>query len=58
MFQCKTEISAVELDHFGNGQGVVTVSNSKHKTEAQQSLDFIKTDEVQQVLKRYGFTLL
>ncbi len=38
-------------------QAVVIVNRSQHKTESQHFLDFIKTDEVRQVLKQYGFTL-
>jgi molybdate transport system substrate-binding protein len=38
-------------------QGVVVLSRSQHKKEAADFLDYIKTKEASEVLKKYGFTL-
>ena len=38
-------------------QGVVIITHSQHKNEAQAFIEFIKTKESQAVLQRYGFTL-
>jgi molybdate transport system substrate-binding protein len=38
-------------------QGVVLVSKSPHKTEAQSFMEFFKTKEVSDTLQKYGFTL-
>jgi len=38
-------------------QGVVLVSKSQHKAEAQQFMEFFKTKEVSDALEKYGFTL-
>jgi molybdate transport system substrate-binding protein len=38
-------------------QGLVVVTKSGHKAQAQQFLDFFKTKEVQDALQKYGFTL-
>ena len=38
-------------------QGVVLVSKSQHKAEAQQFMEFFKTQEVSDTLQKYGFTL-
>ncbi|HTW30360.1 MAG TPA: molybdate ABC transporter substrate-binding protein, partial [Candidatus Sulfotelmatobacter sp.] len=38
-------------------QGVVIVSHSQHKNEAMQFLDYLRTKESAEILKRYGFTL-
>ncbi len=38
-------------------QGVVVLSHSQHKKEAAQFLEYIKTKEVAEVLRKYGFTL-
>jgi molybdate transport system substrate-binding protein len=38
-------------------QGVVVISRSQHKKEAQQFLDYIKTKEAAEILRKYGFSL-
>jgi molybdate transport system substrate-binding protein len=38
-------------------QGVIVLSHSQHKKEAAQFLDYIKTKEVAEQLRNYGFTL-
>lgn len=38
-------------------QGVVVVSRSQHKKEAAAFLDYIQTDEVAEMLRKFGFTL-
>lgn len=38
-------------------QGVVAISRSSHKKEAQQFLDYLKTSPAKEVLQKYGFTL-
>jgi molybdate transport system substrate-binding protein len=38
-------------------QGVVVISNSQHKKEAAEFLEYIKTKEAAELLHEYGFTL-
>jgi len=38
-------------------QGVVVISNSRHKSEAAKFLEYIKTKAAGDVLREYGFTL-
>ena len=38
-------------------QGVVVLSHSPHKKEAAQFLEYIKTKEAAELLRKYGFTL-
>lgn len=38
-------------------QGVVVVSHSQHKKEAADFLEYIKTKEVAELFRKYGFTL-
>jgi molybdate transport system substrate-binding protein len=38
-------------------QGVVVLSHSQHKKEAAEFLDYIKTKEVGDLFRKYGFTL-
>lgn len=38
-------------------QGVVLVTTSRHKAEAQQFMEFFKTKQVLDTLQKYGFTL-
>jgi molybdate transport system substrate-binding protein len=38
-------------------QGAVVLSHTQHKKEAKDFLEFIKTKEAGDVLKKYGFTL-
>jgi molybdate transport system substrate-binding protein len=38
-------------------QGVVLLSHSQHKMEATEFLEYFKTKEVGELLKKYGFTL-
>ena len=38
-------------------QGVVFISKSQHKAEAQQFMEFFKSKEVSDTLQKYGFTL-
>jgi molybdate transport system substrate-binding protein len=38
-------------------QGVVTIARSQHKKEAAEFLDYLKTKEASDVLRKYGFTL-
>jgi len=38
-------------------QGVVVISSSHHKKEGQEFLDYIKTDEASEILRKYGFSL-
>jgi molybdate transport system substrate-binding protein len=38
-------------------QGVVIVSHSQHKKEAAEFIDYIKTNEVADLLRKYGFTV-
>jgi molybdate transport system substrate-binding protein len=44
-------------DYDPLAQGAVIISHSPRKTEAQQFLDFIKTKEAAEILRRYGFSL-
>jgi ABC-type molybdate transport system substrate-binding protein len=38
-------------------QGVVVLSHSQHKNEAAQFLEYIKTNEADELFRKYGFTL-
>lgn len=38
-------------------QGVVVLSHSQHKKEAAEFVEYIKTKEVAELLRKYGFTL-
>lgn len=38
-------------------QGVVTISRSQHKKEARAFLDYIKTKEATETLRKYGFSI-
>jgi molybdate transport system substrate-binding protein len=38
-------------------QGVVVISNSQHKKEAADFLEYIKTQEAAELLRKFGFTL-
>jgi molybdate transport system substrate-binding protein len=38
-------------------QGVIVLSHSQHKKDASQFVEYIKTKEVAELLRRYGFTL-
>ena len=38
-------------------QGVVTISRSQHKKEAQEFIEYIRTKEATEVLRKYGFSL-
>jgi molybdate transport system substrate-binding protein len=38
-------------------QGVIVLSHSQHKKEAAEFLEYIKTKEVAELLREYGFTL-
>jgi molybdate transport system substrate-binding protein len=38
-------------------QGVVVISHSQHKKEAAEFLEYIKTKETSELLRRFGFTL-
>ncbi len=38
-------------------QGVVVLSHSQHKKEAADFLEYIKTKESSELLRKYGFTL-
>jgi molybdate transport system substrate-binding protein len=38
-------------------QGVVVLSHSQHKREAAEFVEYIKTKEVAELLRKYGFTL-
>jgi molybdate transport system substrate-binding protein len=38
-------------------QGVVIIARSQHKKEAEAFLDYLKTKEAADVLRKYGFTL-
>jgi molybdate transport system substrate-binding protein len=38
-------------------QGVVVLSHSQHKKEAAQFLEYVKTKEAAELLRKYGFTL-
>jgi molybdate transport system substrate-binding protein len=38
-------------------QGAVVVTTSQHKKEAGDFLEYVKTKEASDVLRRYGFTL-
>jgi len=56
--QGKGKFWIVPADYYPQlAQGVVVVSNSKHKKEAGEFLDFIRTKEVSDLFKKYGFTL-
>ena len=37
-------------------QGVVIISRSVHKKDAEAFLEFVKTEEAADLLRRYGFT--
>jgi molybdate transport system substrate-binding protein len=48
----------VPADYYAPlAQGVVVISRSSHKKEAQQFLDYLKTSPAKEVLQKYGFTL-
>jgi molybdate transport system substrate-binding protein len=48
----------VPADYYAPlAQGVVVISRSSHKKEAQQFLDCLKTSPAKEVLQKYGFTL-
>lgn len=48
----------VPADYYAPlAQGVVAISRSSHKKEAQQFLDYLKTNAAKEVLQKYGFTL-
>jgi len=56
--QGKGKFWIVPADYYPQlAQGVVVVSSSKHKKEAGEFLDFIRTKEVSDLFKKYGFTL-
>jgi len=56
--QGKGRFWTVPADYYPPlAQGVVVVSSSKHKKEAGDFLDFIRTKEVLELFKKYGFTL-
>ena len=38
-------------------QGVIVLSHSQHKKDASQFVEYVKTKEVAELLRRYGFTL-
>jgi ABC-type molybdate transport system substrate-binding protein len=38
-------------------QGVVVISRSDHKKEAAEFLEYIKTKETAELLRKFGFTL-
>jgi molybdate transport system substrate-binding protein len=38
-------------------QGVVVISRSPHKKEAEQFLEYIRTNVVREIFRKYGFTL-
>jgi molybdate transport system substrate-binding protein len=38
-------------------QGVIVLSHSQHKKEAAEFLEYIRTTEVAELLRKYGFTL-
>jgi molybdate transport system substrate-binding protein len=38
-------------------QGVIVLSDSQHKKQAAEFLEYIKTKEVAELLRNYGFTL-
>lgn len=44
-------------DYAPLAQGAIIISRSPHKKEAQQFLDYIKTKETAETLRRYGFSL-
>jgi len=46
-----------EEDYSALDQGVVVITESKHKKEAEQFVAYIKTKEASEVLKKYGFSL-
>ncbi len=43
-------------DYPALAQGVVMISRSQHKKEAAEFLDFLKTNQAQELLQKYGFT--
>ena len=56
--QGKGKFWIVPADYYPQlAQGVVVVSSSKHKKVAGEFLDFIRTKEVSDLFKKYGFTL-
>jgi molybdate transport system substrate-binding protein len=56
--QGKGKYWEVPLDAYPPlAQGVVVISRSRHKKEAAEFIDYIKTKEAGDLLKRYGFTL-
>jgi molybdate transport system substrate-binding protein len=38
-------------------QGVVVISRSPHKREAQEFLDYVKTKDAKEILRKFGFSL-
>jgi len=56
--QGKGKFWIVPADYYPQlAQGVVVVSSSKRKKEAGEFLGFVRTKEVSDLLKKYGFTL-
>jgi molybdate transport system substrate-binding protein len=56
--QGKGKFWVVPQDYYPTlAQGVVVVSRSAHKKEAQEFLDYIKSKEAAEVLRKFGFSL-
>jgi molybdate transport system substrate-binding protein len=48
----------VPLDFYPPlAQGVIVISHSQHKKEAEEFLEYVKTKEAAELLRKYGFTL-
>ena len=48
----------VPADYYAPlAQGVVVISRSSHKKEAEQFLEFVKSSEAKEVFQKYGFTV-
>jgi molybdate transport system substrate-binding protein len=56
--QGKGKFWVVPQDYYPPlAQGVVVVTRSAHKKEAQEFLDYIKTKEAKDILRKFGFSL-
>jgi molybdate transport system substrate-binding protein len=56
--QGKGKYWIVPVDYYSElAQGVVIVSHSSHKKEAEQFLQYFKTKPVSEALQKYGFTI-
>jgi molybdate transport system substrate-binding protein len=56
--QGKGKFWVVPQDYYPPlAQGVVVITRSSHKKEAQEFLEYIKTKEAKEILRKFGFSL-